>query len=103
MFSLITDDILDPGDEVLTFDYLVRLIIIIIYDKHTSHNYCLFTQGRRYIADLLPEGTIRGDGQIYASPYAWASHCKNQINPDQKTAIGWGHVRRLCDYGNIKI
>lgn len=49
-------------------------------------------QGRRYTADLLPEGTIRGDGQIFASPYAWASHCKNQINPDQKTAIGWGHV-----------
>lgn len=44
------------------------------------------------MADLLPEGTIRGEGQIYASPYAWASYCKNQINPDQKTAIGWGHV-----------
>jgi hypothetical protein len=70
MFSLITDDILEPGDGVLTFDYL----------------------GKRYIADLLPEGTIRGEDQIFASPYAWASHCKNQVNPDQKTAIGWGHV-----------
>ncbi|XP_019854291.1 PREDICTED: MPN domain-containing protein-like [Amphimedon queenslandica] len=83
MFSLITDNILEPGDEVLTFDYL----------------------GKRYTADLLPEGTIRGNGQIYASPYAWASYCKNEINPDQKTAIGWGHIRyrgiKLSQYKNL--
>jgi hypothetical protein len=83
MFSLITDDILEPGDGVLTFDYL----------------------GKRYIADLLPEGTIRGEDQIFASPYAWASHCKNQVNPDQKTAIGWGHIRykgiKLSQYKNL--
>ena len=26
MFSLITDGILEPGDRLLTFDYLVRLL-----------------------------------------------------------------------------
>lgn len=29
MFSLITDNILEPGDEVLTFDYLVRCLCLI--------------------------------------------------------------------------
>lgn len=83
MFSLITDGILEPGDRLLTFDYL----------------------GKRYTADLLPEGTIQSDGHIYASPYAWASHCKNLVNPEQKTAIGWGHIRykgiKLSQYKNI--
>ena len=58
-------------------------------------NWNIFIQGKRFTADLLPEGTIRFEGQIFASPYAWASLCKNEMNPEQKTAIGWGHVRML--------
>ena len=27
MFSLITDNVLEPGDEVLTFDYLVSFLL----------------------------------------------------------------------------
>ena len=57
----------------------------------------LVSQGRRHSATLLPEGTIQWNGQIFASPYAWASHCKNLINPHQKTAIGWGHVSYSTD------
>ena len=34
----------------------------------------------------------------YSSPYAWASQCKNLVNPDHKTGIGWGHVSPgLCN------
>lgn len=50
------------------------------------------TQGKRYEADLLSDGMIFWNDEKYSSPYAWASQCKNLVNPDHKTGIGWGHV-----------
>ena len=51
-----------------------------------------FSQGKRYEADLLSNGLIAWNGATYTSPYAWASQCKNLVNPDHKSGIGWGHV-----------
>ena len=43
-------------------------------------------------ADLLSDGWIQWQGQKFSSPYAWASQCKNDVNPNHKSGIGWGHV-----------
>ena len=56
--------------------------------KHTNTH----TQSKRYEADLLSNGLIAWNGQTFTSPYAWASQCKNETNPDHKSGIGWGHV-----------
>ncbi|XP_064389477.1 MPN domain-containing protein-like isoform X2 [Halichondria panicea] len=77
MFELIQDGILTPGEKLLTFDYM----------------------GHRCEADLLPDGLIQWEGSTYSSPYAWASQCKNLVNPDHKSGIGWGHIR----YRGIKL
>lgn len=49
-------------------------------------------QGVHYEADLLPDGLIAWNEGTYSSPYSWASQCKNLVNPDHKSGIGWGHV-----------
>ena len=42
MLALINDDILDPGDKVLTFDYMVSTIKPLIRGAIlTNHVYCL--------------------------------------------------------------
>lgn len=50
------------------------------------------TQGMHCEADLLADGWIQWQGQKFSSPYAWASQCKNDVNPNHKSGIGWGHV-----------
>eukprot|EP00731_Ephydatia_muelleri_P020242 Em0012g1067a len=83
MLALVNDRTLEPGERVLTFDYM----------------------GQRYEADLLADGMIFWNDEKYSSPYAWASQCKNLVNPDHKTGIGWGHIRykgiKLSQYKNI--
>jgi hypothetical protein len=54
---------------------------------------------KRYEADLLSNGLIAWNSQTFTSPYAWASQCKNETNPDHKSGIGWGHIR----YRGIKL
>jgi proteasome lid subunit RPN8/RPN11 len=56
-------------------------------------------QSKRYEADLLSNGLIAWNSQTFTSPYAWASQCKNETNPDHKSGIGWGHIR----YKGIKL
>ena len=53
-----------------------------------------FFQGRRFIADLLPDGKIQmpGTKETFTSPSAWAIHCKKQVNPNKKSGCGWASV-----------
>ncbi|XP_021366101.1 MPN domain-containing protein-like [Mizuhopecten yessoensis] len=69
---LITDNIMEPGNAVLTLKYL----------------------GRKFIADLLSNGKIQTPAtkEVFATPSAWAQHCKRQINPEKKSGCGWASV-----------
>ncbi|XP_060073173.1 MPN domain-containing protein-like [Ylistrum balloti] len=69
---LITDHIMEPGNAVLTLKYL----------------------GRKFIADLLPNGKIQTPAtkEVFATPSAWAQHCKRQINPEKKSGCGWASI-----------
>lgn len=54
----------------------------------------VYFQGRRFIADLLPDGKIQmpGTKETFTSPSAWAIHCKKQVNPHKKSGCGWASV-----------
>nr|XP_022323367.1 MPN domain-containing protein-like [Crassostrea virginica] len=69
---LISEKIIEPGPAVLSLKYL----------------------GRRFIADLLPDGKIQmpGTKETFTSPSAWAIHCKKQVNPNKKSGCGWASV-----------
>ncbi|XP_061183924.1 MPN domain-containing protein-like [Saccostrea echinata] len=69
---LISEKIIDPGPALLSLKYL----------------------GRRFIADLLPDGRIQmpGTKETFTSPSAWAIHCKKQVNPHKKSGCGWASV-----------
>lgn len=55
--------------------------------------YLLF-QGRKFIADLLPNGKIMTPAtkEMFGTPSAWAAHCKRQVNPHKKSGCGWNSV-----------
>lgn len=69
---LISEKIIEPGPALLSLKYL----------------------GRRFIADLLPDGKIQmpGTKETFTSPSAWAIHCKKQVNPHKKSGCGWASV-----------
>ena len=86
--------------------------IVCIYIERERKRLVLFSvfllvhylKGKRCQADLLADGLIQWNGSRYSSPYAWASQCKNQVNPDHKSGIGWGHVSWcvcICDLGCV--
>lgn len=64
------------------------------------------TQGQRFTGDLLIDGKIKSQETdlVFASPSAWAIHCKRIINPDKKSGCGWASVkykgRKLDAYKN---
>ncbi|XP_046676788.1 MPN domain-containing protein-like isoform X3 [Homalodisca vitripennis] len=53
------------------------------------------------MGDLLQDGKIRSveTDIVFASPSAWAIHCKRIINPDKKSGCGWASVK----YKNRKL
>lgn len=63
-------------------------------------------QGQRFTGDLLIDGKIKSQETdlVFASPSAWAIHCKRIINPDKKSGCGWASVkykgRKLDAYKN---
>ncbi|KAM7307635.1 MPN domain-containing protein [Ixodes scapularis] len=69
---LMTDGVLQHGENVLSIDYL----------------------GSRFTGDLLKDGKIkwRETQEIYSSPSSWAVHCKKLLNPDKKSGCGWSTV-----------
>ncbi|XP_063412818.1 MPN domain-containing protein-like isoform X1 [Mytilus trossulus] len=69
---LIIDGIIEPGNGLLTLKYL----------------------GRKFIADLLPNGKIMTPAtkEMFGTPSAWAAHCKRQVNPLKKSGCGWNSV-----------
>eukprot|EP00794_Sanderia_malayensis_P017305 gene17305-19038_t len=73
MHMLIDDDILVPGEKLLSIDYL----------------------GKKFEGDLLYDGQIRWceTGQIFSSPSSWAMYCKKLVNPTKKSGCGWASVR----------
>lgn len=53
------------------------------------------------MADLLPDGKIRSVETLneFASPSAWAYHCKSIINKIKKAGCGWSSVSIVhCKY-----
>uniref|UniRef100_A0A8C2M4S9 MPN domain-containing protein n=1 Tax=Cricetulus griseus TaxID=10029 RepID=A0A8C2M4S9_CRIGR len=70
---LLKDELLEPGEGVLSIYYL----------------------GRKFIGDLQPDGRIlwQETGQIFNSPSAWATHCKKLVNPAKKSGCGWASVK----------
>ncbi|PNF42068.1 hypothetical protein B7P43_G10999, partial [Cryptotermes secundus] len=52
-------------------------------------------EGQRFIGDLLPDGKIKSQETdiVFASPSAWAIHCKRIINPEKKSGCGWASVK----------
>ncbi|CAN8024275.1 unnamed protein product [Ixodes persulcatus] len=70
---LMTDGVLQHGENVLSIDYL----------------------GSRFTGDLLKDGKIkwRETQEIYSSPSSWAVHCKKLLNPDKKSGCGWSTIR----------
>jgi hypothetical protein len=57
-------------------------------------SYPFLFQGQRFIGDLLPDGKIKSQETdiVFASPSAWAIHCKRIINPEKKSGCGWASV-----------
>ena len=53
-------------------------------------------QGQKFRGDLLADGQIRSHetAETFASPSAWAIHCKKIVNPEKKSGCGWASVRR---------
>lgn len=72
LHMLINDGIIEPGNGLLTLKYL----------------------GRKFIADLLPNGKIMTPAtkEMFGTPSAWAAHCKRQVNPHKKSGCGWNSV-----------
>ena len=70
---LIKSNVLQPGRGLLSIEYL----------------------GRRFSGDLSDDGRIYWEeGQrTFASPSAWAIHCKRLVNPEKKSGCGWASVR----------
>ncbi|XP_047000085.1 MPN domain-containing protein isoform X1 [Schistocerca americana] len=81
---LLSSGLLEPGEGTMAIEYL----------------------GQRFVGDLLPDGKIKSQETdiIFASPSAWAIHCKRIINPDKKSGCGWASVkykgRKLDVYKN---
>nr|XP_039248339.1 MPN domain-containing protein-like [Styela clava] len=69
--KLVQEKILEPGQGVLTIDYL----------------------GQKYMADLLDNGKILYAGMQFASPSSWAIYVKKQVNPSKKSGCGWNSVK----------
>ncbi|XP_063242924.1 MPN domain-containing protein isoform X2 [Bacillus rossius redtenbacheri] len=82
---LLSASILQPGEGAMSIEYL----------------------GQRFIGDLLPDGKIKSQETdiIFASPSAWAIHCRRIINPEKKSGCGWASVKykgkKLDAYKNI--
>ncbi|KAL1124157.1 hypothetical protein AAG570_001927 [Ranatra chinensis] len=70
---LLEENILQPGEANMSIEYM----------------------GQRFIGDLLSDGKIKSleTDIIFASPSAWACHCKRIINPDKKSGCGWASVK----------
>ncbi len=70
---LIQEGLIDPGEGVLTIDYL----------------------GQTFKGDLLAAGKIRSQetGLIFNNPSAWAIYCKKIVNPAKKSGCGWASVK----------
>ncbi|KAL1783867.1 MPN domain-containing protein [Sigmodon hispidus] len=70
---LLKDELLEPGEGVLSIYYL----------------------GRKFIGDLQQDGRIlwQETGQVFNSPSAWATHCKKLVNPAKKSGCGWASVK----------
>lgn len=68
---LLRDKLIEPGEDFLSIEYL----------------------GKKFVADLLPDGKLKSRGTVFNSPSAWAIHCKKVVNPDKKSGCGWGSVR----------
>lgn len=56
---------------------------------------------------MLQDGKIKSQETdiVFASPSAWAIHCKRIINPEKKSGCGWASVKykgkKLDAYKNI--
>lgn len=80
-------------------DKIMKYLVI------NSYKYLL--KGQRFIGDLLLDGKIKSQETdiVFASPSAWAIHCKRIINPDKKSGCGWASVKykgkKLDAYKNI--
>ncbi|KAG8224950.1 hypothetical protein J437_LFUL005658 [Ladona fulva] len=72
---LLSEGLLQPGEAAMSIDYLL--------------------QGHKFTGDLLPGGQIRSQESdlIFATPTAWAVHCKKIVNPDKKSGCGWASVK----------
>ncbi|XP_073986776.1 MPN domain-containing protein isoform X2 [Rhodnius prolixus] len=70
---LLSADILQPGEANMSIEYM----------------------GQRFLGDLLSDGKIKSleTDIIFASPSAWACHCKRMVNPDKKSGCGWASVK----------
>lgn len=70
---LMKDGVIEPGGGCLSLEYL----------------------GKKFSADLLPNGKIRWqeNNEIFNSPSAWASHCKKLVNPSKKSGCGWASIK----------
>ncbi|XP_071447256.1 MPN domain-containing protein-like isoform X2 [Hetaerina americana] len=70
---LLSEGLLQPGEAAMSIDYL----------------------GHKFTGDLLPGGQIRSQESdlIFATPTAWAVHCKKIVNPDKKSGCGWASVK----------
>ncbi|BES89265.1 Mov34 [Nesidiocoris tenuis] len=70
---LLAADILSPGEANMSIEYM----------------------GQRFLGDLLSDGKIKSleTDIIFASPSAWACHCKRMVNPDKKSGCGWASVK----------
>nr|CAD7572964.1 unnamed protein product [Timema californicum] len=69
---LLSAGILQPGEGTMSIEYL----------------------GQKFVGDLLPDGKIKSleTDIIFASPSAWAIHCKRIINPEKKSGCGWASL-----------
>nr|XP_018917056.1 PREDICTED: MPN domain-containing protein-like [Bemisia tabaci] len=76
---LLNANILNPGQAALSVEYM----------------------GQKFIGDLLSDGKIRSieTDSTFASPSAWANHCKRIINPDKKSGTGWASIK----YNGVKL
>ncbi|XP_014286251.1 MPN domain-containing protein isoform X2 [Halyomorpha halys] len=70
---LLAANILQPGEANMSIEYM----------------------GQRFLGDLLSDGKIKSleTDIIFASPSAWACHCKRMVNPDKKSGCGWASVK----------
>uniref|UniRef100_A0A1B6DKE7 MPN domain-containing protein n=3 Tax=Clastoptera arizonana TaxID=38151 RepID=A0A1B6DKE7_9HEMI len=81
---LLDADILQPGEGTMSIEYL----------------------GQRFMGDLMTDGKIKSleTDLVFASPSAWAIHCKRIINPEKKSGCGWASVkykgRKLDNFKN---